>query len=299
MGGPMTMNLLRSDAVGPVTVYGRHPARLAPFEREGAHIAQSARELAQRSDVILSVLPDLAQLEPLLPGDDGVLAGIERETTLVIASTSSPAAVRELAARLREQTDGVLHTLDAPASGGTDGAENATLSIMVGGASDDLERVLPVLTAMGRPTLLGPIGSGEVAKACNQMVVAATIVALSEATVLAERAGLDVARLLEVFAGGYAGSRLLESRKQRLIEKDYSVSGPAAFMVKDLDFARDEADATNTVAPQLTVLSRVFGELVNAGLGENDMTVVQEYISSLSRSRSERQQTQRKPDQTP
>lgn len=299
MGRPMTMNLLRADAVGNVFVYGRDPERLAGVEGAGARVAASPRELAEGSDVVLSVLPDLQQLEPLLGGEDGMLAGIRREATLVIVSTSSPDEVRGLASRLDATTGGLLHTLDAPVSGGTDGAEAATLSIMVGGASSDFERVRPVLEALGRPALLGPIGSGEVAKACNQMVVAATIVALSEATVLAERSGLDVAALLEMFAGGYAGSRLLESRKQRLIEKDYSVSGPAAFMVKDLGFARDEADATNTATPQLTVLSQVFEALVNAGLGENDMSVVQEYISSLVPLANRAATDQRTPEQTP
>lgn len=195
-----------------------------------------------------------------------------------------PITMSMLAAELHETTHGLVHVVDAPVSGGTDGAAAATLSIMVGGSDDDFDRVLEVLSAMGTPVLLGPLGSGEIAKACNQLVVAATMAALSEATVIAERSGIDVAALLELFSGGYAGSRLLDSRKQRLIDKDYRVSGPAGFMVKDLGFATDAAGATNTATPQLNMLFQLFTSLVDAGLGDDDLSVLQKHIAALPRS---------------
>lgn len=284
MGRPMTMNLLASDAVAAVSVYGRNRSRLADVEGAGARVTDTARELAEDSDVILSVLPDLPELKALLEGGDGILTGIAHPVTLVISSTSSPSEVRELAGALSEATDGLVHVVDAPVSGGTDGAAAGTLAIMVGASSEDYARVESVLAAMGTPVLLGPLGSGEVAKACNQLVVAATMAALSEATVIAERSGLDVAALLGLFSGGYAGSRLLESRQQRLIDKDYRVSGPAGFMVKDLRFASDAAAATNTATPQLNMLSQLFTALVEAGLGDDDLSVLQKHIASLPRS---------------
>jgi 2-hydroxy-3-oxopropionate reductase len=284
MGEPMTINLLSSDAVSSVTVYGRDPARLSGVKDAGARIAGTPRELAEHSDMILSVLPDLPQLRAMLDGPDGILAGIEHPVVIVICSTSSPAGVRALAAELHETTHGLVHVVDAPVSGGTDGAAAATLSIMVGGSDDDFDRVLEVLAAMGTPVLLGPLGSGEIAKACNQLVVAATMAALSEATVIAERSGIDVAALLELFSGGYAGSRLLDSRKQRLIDKDYRVSGPAGFMVKDLGFATDAAGATNTATSQLNMLFQLFTSLVDAGLGDDDLSVLQKHIAALPRS---------------
>jgi 2-hydroxy-3-oxopropionate reductase len=284
MGEPMTINLLSSDAVSSVTVYGRTPARLSGVEDAGARVAGTPRELAERSDVILSVLPDLPQLRDLLDGPDGILAGVGHPVVIVISSTSSPSGVRALAGELHETTHGLVHVVDAPVSGGTDGAAARTLSIMAGGSEDDFGRVRDVLAAMGTPVLLGPLGSGEVAKACNQLVVAATKAALSEAPVIAERSGLDVAALLGLFSGGYAGSRLLDSRKQRLIDKDYRVSGPAGFMVKDLRFATDAATATNTATPQLNMLSQLFTSLVDAGLGDDDLSVLQKHIASLPRS---------------
>lgn len=284
MGEPMTMNLLASEAVSSVTVYSRNPSRLSRVEDAGASVASTPRELTKHSDVILSVLPDLPQLRNLLEGPDGILAGVGHPIVVVIVSTSSPSAVRALAAELDGATGGLVHLVDAPVSGGTDGAASAALSIMAGGSEDDFGRVRDVLAAMGTPVLLGPLGSGEVAKACNQLVVAATMAALSEATVIAERSGLDVAALLGLFSGGYAGSRLLDSRKQRLIDKDYRVSGPAGFMVKDLRFATDAATATNTATPQLNMLSQLFTSLVDAGLGDDDLSVLQKHIASLPRS---------------
>lgn len=281
MGRPMTLNLLRSG-IASVVVHGRTRATLDEAEAAGATVAPTVRELAAQSDIVLSMLPDLPQLRDLLDGPDGLLAGLDHPLLLIVGSTSAPDGIRELAAELDSRTDGLVRVLDAPVSGGTDGAEAAALAIMVGGDPDDFARAEPVLATMGTPVLLGPLGSGEVAKACNQMIVASTIVALSEATVIAERAGLDVTRLLDLLGGGYAGSRLLESRKQRLAEKDYSVSGPAKFMVKDLGFARAEAERTATATPQLTTLQDFFRRLVEAGLGDDDITVAQGFIAASS-----------------
>jgi len=211
-----------------------------------------------------------------------MIAGIHRPTILIIGSTSSAEGVRELAAELISATNGMLRVADAPVSGGADGAAAATLSIMVGGTDEDFATIEPLLATMGTPVLLGPLGSGQVAKACNQMIVASTMLALSEAAVIAERSGLDVAAFLDVLSGGYAGSRLLDSRKQRLIEKDYAVSGPAKFMVKDLDFARAAAESTTTTTPQLTMLQKVYADLVDRGFGDQDLSVAHAYVAALS-----------------
>ncbi|HWU45775.1 MAG TPA: NAD(P)-dependent oxidoreductase [Humibacter sp.] len=287
MGKPMTLNLLASARARSVRVYGRTRSRLTEVEAAGALPSDTPRQLAAASEVLLSMLPDLPELRRLFDGANGILAGISSPTVLVIGSTSSPGEVRELRDELDDRTGGLLHVVDAPVSGGTDGAAAGTLSIMCGADPADYALVEHVLGAMGTPVLLGPLGSGEIAKACNQMIVASTMLALSEATVIAERAGLDVTKLLDLFSGGYAGSRLLDSRKQRLIDKDYSVSGPAKFMVKDLGFARDEAERTATATPQLTMLQHVFAGLVDAGLGDEDLSVVQAFVSSLPRATGE------------
>ena len=286
MGEPMTLNLLASGAT--VHVYGRTPARLERVIAAGAVSSATPRELAESATIILSMLPDLPQLRDILHGEDGIIAGIREPSILVIGSTSSPTGVRELAAEVASATNGLLRVTDAPVSGGADGAAAANLSIMVGGTADDFAAIEPTLSAMGKPVLLGPLGSGQIAKACNQMIVASTMLALSEAAVIAERSGLDVAALLDVLAGGYAGSNLLEARKQRLIEKDYSVSGVARFMVKDLGFARAAAEATGTTTPQLTLLQDVYSDLVDKGLGELDLSVAHAYIAALSGASEER-----------
>jgi 2-hydroxy-3-oxopropionate reductase len=283
MGAPMTRNLLAAAPSGKVSVYGRTQAKLAGLVAAGATAVPTPRELAEASEMVLVVLPDLPDLEGLLDGPDGLLAGVRRRTVLVVSSTVSPAGVRALAARLDEGTGGLLRVVDAPVSGGEDGAVAGTLSIMVGGDPADCEFVRPVLATMGTPVRLGPLGAGQTAKACNQMIVAATMLALGEAAVIAERSGLDLAALLELLGGGYAGSRMLESRKQRLVEKDHSPSGAAKFMLKDLGFAAAAADETATATRQLPALRAAFAELVERGHGDEDISVVQAYIAGLER----------------
>lgn len=283
MGMPMACNLLAAEVAAQINVHGRSRDRVQTALKKGATWCESPKALASASDVIISVLPDLPQLCDLLNGDDGLLAGLSNPLLLIVCSTSSPEGVRELAAELGEQTQGRLHLLDAPLSGGTDGAEAGTLSIMAGGDEADFAIAQPLLKSMGTPVLLGPLGAGEVAKACNQMVVASIMVALSEATVIADRAGLDIARLLDCLGGGYAGGRFLDSRKQRLIDKDYTPSGPARYMIKDLGFASDEAERGGVVTPQLATLVTLYKDLGQRGLGDDDLTVTQRYIAELER----------------
>ncbi|WFF42928.1 NAD(P)-dependent oxidoreductase [Salinicola endophyticus] len=283
MGMPMAHNLLAAEVAAQVSVYGRSAQKLAPVIDAGAALAETPRALAAASDVLITVLPDLDPLRELLWGEQGIVAGVGDALLIVICSTSSPQGVRELAAELEQASAGRIRLLDAPLSGGTDGAEAGRLSIMVGGDAQAFTVAQPLLASMGNPVHLGSLGAGEVAKACNQMVVASTMVALSEATVIAERAGLDVARLLECLGGGYAGGRLLEARKQRLIDKDYTPTGVARYMIKDLAFARDEAARGGVMTPQLATLSRLFDDLGDRGLGEHDLCVTQRYIDELDR----------------
>ena len=173
-----------------------------------------------------------------------------------------------------------LAVVDCPVSGGEDGAIAGTLSIMLGGAPDDAAVAAEVLAPCGTPVLLGPLGAGEVAKACNQLVVSATIMALGEATVLADRSGLDLDALWSLLSGGYAGSRLLDSRREKLITGDDSPIGIARYMVKDLGFAADIADATGTSPVLLPALRAAFDELVAAGLGDRDIAVSRRFIAS-------------------
>lgn len=276
MGEPMVRRLLAAGR--PVVITGRS-ARPALVE-EGAVWVASPRELAARAGAVLSMLPDLPQLEQALDGPDGMLAGAgDGELLVLVGSTSSATGVRGLADRLSAATDGRTRVADCPVSGGVDGAEAGSLSIMVGGDAADAARAARLLDPCGKAVHLGPLGAGEVAKACNQLVVAATITALGEATVLAERSGLDLEAMWTLLAGGYAGSNLLESRRDKLVRGDDAPSGIARYMIKDLGFAADVAAATGTNPALLPALRAFFDEIVERGHGERDITVTRRVIA--------------------
>lgn len=271
MGEPMALRLLAAHP--DLRVHGRSPR--PALVAAGAHWARTPRELAATSDAILVMLPDLPELESALDGPDGLLAGVgaPHGLLLMIGSTSSPTGVRELAARISRESSGRVRVVDSPVSGGVDGAAAGTLSIMLGGAEADTALAAALLAPCGTAVTLGPLGAGEVAKACNQLVVAATITALGEATELAARSGLDLEALWNLLGGGYAGSRLLASRQDRLVAGDDSPSGAAKYMTKDLRFAADVAEATETRTALLPALRSIFDEIVASGLGERDITV--------------------------
>jgi 2-hydroxy-3-oxopropionate reductase len=274
MGAPMVRRLLRAGR--EVVIHGRR--RSPELEAAGARWATTPRDLAEQVTAVLVMLPDLPELEAMLDGPDGLVAGTG-ELLILIGSTSSAPAVRELADRLRLETAGRVRVVDCPVSGGVDGAAAGTLSIMLGGDPVDAARAAELLAPCGTPVMLGPLGAGEVAKACNQLVVAATILALGEATVLAERSGIDPQVLWDLLGGGYAGSNLLASRKDKLVTGDDAPSGVAKYMVKDLRFATAVADATGTDVVLLPAIRAAFDELVTAGLGERDIAVTRRFVA--------------------
>lgn len=279
MGLPMAANLLSAGL--PLRLTGRRPDRAASLVAAGARWHDTPRSLAADTagtGVVVLMLPDLPEVDAVLDGPDGILAGSPRDLVLVVSSTSSPDGVRALHRRLSEETGGAVRVVDAPVSGGTDGAAAGTLSIMVGGDEPDVTRVLPVLQACGTPVHLGPLGSGQVARACNQMIVASTILALGEAAVLADRSGLDLTTLFDLLAGGYAGSRILATRGARLVAEDYRPYGAARYMVKDLDFATSVAAATDTRPVLLPAVRAAFTELVGRGLGDCDIAVTRRFV---------------------
>ncbi|WP_341359790.1 NAD(P)-dependent oxidoreductase [Georgenia sp. M64] len=284
MGRPMALHLARAAAERgtELVVTTRRPATAAAALAAGARWAATPRELAARCDVVVAMVPDLPDVRAVTDGEDGLLAGVAGPTVLVVGATVSPQGVRDLGGDLRARSAGRLRLVDAPVSGGVEGAAAATLSIMVGGDPEDVARAEPWLRALGRPVHLGPLGSGEVAKACNQLVVAATTAALGEAAVVAERAGLDLAALLDLLGSGYAGSRLLEVKKDKLVAHDHSPASPARFMIKDLAFAAEAAEGAGVVPALLPALRELYAALTTAGLGDLDSTVVQRYLDEHS-----------------
>lgn len=274
MGLPMASHLLAAH--GALTVHSRTPK--PELERAGARWAATPRELAEHSDAVLVMLPDLPQLEPMLTGPDSLLAS-GTSLLLMIGSTCSPVALRDLAARLSTESDGRVRVLDCPVSGGDTGARSGNLSIMAGGTDEDADRAARLLAPCGTLRHLGPLGAGEVTKACNQMIVGATMLALADATVLAQRSGIAPSDLFDALSGGYAGSRLLEDKRSRLEGDDVTPGGIAAYMAKDLQFAAEVATDTRTRASLLPRLQEMYDELLAAGLGQDDLAVAKRFVA--------------------
>jgi 2-hydroxy-3-oxopropionate reductase len=278
MGRPMARNLVRAGH--RVVVWNRSPEPAAELAAAGATVAGTPAELAAAAPVVLTMLPDLPQVEEVLHRDDGLLAGMGRGSVLVVMGTVSPVGVRELGARLEPAG---VSLVDAPVSGGDVGAEQATLSIMVGGGPGDVARVRPLLEAMGTTVdHLGPLGAGQLAKACNQIVVAATLTALSEALVLARKGGLDAERVFAVLGGGLAASRVLEVKGPKLLGGDFRPGGAAAFQHKDLGFALAAARAEGVALPLTALVDQLYGAARWSGFGDDDHSVVVRIIERLA-----------------
>ena len=280
MGRPIASHILERLPKGDTLVINdRSAERVSQLLADGAVWADNARELGERADLVFFMVPDVPQVWAVLEGPDGLLAGAgENNVLLVVCSTVAPDAVRQLDDQVSRATDGRIRVIDAPVSGGQVGAEAGTLSIMVGGPDELVAQAMPYLSSAGNPVHLGPTGAGEVAKACNQLICAANIVANAEAAVVAERAGLDVGKLSELMLGGYAGSKIMADKGPRYVAKDYAVSGAAIFWIKDLKAYLDEASRTGTATVQGDRLLDAFQGVVDAGWGWQDTAIVQKFI---------------------
>ncbi|WP_040157413.1 NAD(P)-dependent oxidoreductase [Nigerium massiliense] len=280
MGRPMARHVLAAAQPDDrVVLNALSPNGLEELLDAGARYASNAREVAQQCDVVVYMVPTMADIRGTLDGPDGLLAGLTpAPLLLIVSSTCSSAEVRDLARDLDEATGGRIAVVDAPVSGGAEGAEAGTLSVMVGGADADATRAVGLLSATGRAVHLGPLGAGQIAKACNQLIVAAEVVANAEAAVLAERSGMDVSLLFDLLLDGYATSRIMEVKSPRFIAHDHSPSGPAKFLVKDLRAFAEEAERVGMTTFSVEPLRAVFTGLTQAGLGDQDSSVVQAYI---------------------
>jgi 2-hydroxy-3-oxopropionate reductase len=266
MGRPMARHLL--DAGFPLTVHSRSPGPVDELVGAGASRAASPAEVAAASDVIVTMLPDTPDVELVLFGDAGVASSAAAGSLVVDMSTIDPIPTRAFADRLAAQGVGML---DAPVSGGERGAIDATLSIMVGGAPEAVERAAPLFAATGSKVVhVGPSGAGQIAKACNQLVVAATIEAVAEALVLAERAGVDAAKVREALLGGFAGSKILELHGQRMLDRAFEPGFRARLHRKDARIVLESAREVGAPVPAFEAVARQLDELVASGGGELD-----------------------------
>ena len=266
MGRPMARHLL--DAGFPLTVHSRSPGPVDELVGAGASRAASPAEVAAASDVVVTMLPDTPDVELVLFGDAGVASSAAAGSLVVDMSTIDPIPTRAFADRLAAQGVGML---DAPVSGGERGAIDATLSIMVGGAPEAVELAAPLFAAMGSKVVhVGPSGAGQIAKACNQLVVAATIEAVAEALVLAERAGVDAAKVREALLGGFAGSKILELHGQRMLDRAFEPGFRARLHRKDARIVLESAREVGAPVPAFEAVARQLDELVASGGGELD-----------------------------
>ena len=266
MGEPMARNLLRAGF--KLTVQNRPSAKAAELVAEGANTAASPAQVASQTDLVITMLPGPAEVRAVVAGADGVLTTAKPGTLVVNMSTSSPALARELAERARS---GGARMLDAPVSGGPEGAELGTLSIMVGGEQVDVERARPVLDVLGATVVhVGDYGAGQVVKACNQIVVALIIQAISEALVLGAKAGVDPAAVLRVLSGGMAANRLLELRGAKLLERDFRPGGRVRYHHKDLGIALATARELGVALPGTALVDQLFAALDARGQGDQD-----------------------------
>lgn len=264
MGMPMARNLMKAGY--SVVAYNRTASRAEELAGEGATAVGSAREVAQNAPVTITMVTDTPDVEAVVLGPGGVAEGIQRDGVLVDMSTISPSVTRTIAETLKEKG---AHALDAPVSGGSWGAIEGTLSIMVGGDRAIYERCLPVLQAMGRSIVhTGPNGAGQTTKLVNQVLVAGTMNAVAEALLFAAKSGADLETTIEAVKGGAAGSWQLQNLGPRLIKGDFAPGFMVKLQQKDLRLILDAAREMHLSLPVTAVVHQLYASLEAAGLGD-------------------------------
>jgi 3-hydroxyisobutyrate dehydrogenase len=278
MGASMAANIVRAGFA--LRAWNRTPGRAPELADLGATFAETPAAVAADSDVVVICVSDTPDVEAILFGPDGVAAGAREGTLVVDCSTIAPSGSWRFAERL----DGLgLAMVDAPVSGGSEGARNATLTIFVGGHERDVERARPVLRAMGRTiTHVGPIGAGQAVKAVNQVILAGAYLGVAEGLVLAIKAGLDVNQVIEALGDGAAQSWVLANRSSRMVDNDYPLGFKLSLHRKDLGIALALADQLGVSLPLAALTAALESGLIAQGHGDEDMSALARAIRQLS-----------------
>lgn len=264
MGLPMAKNILKAGH--ELTAFNRSERPRAEAAAAGARLAGSPAEAAQGAEVVITMVTDSPDVEAVCTGPKGVIEGARPGTVVVDMSTISPEVTRRVGARLAERG---VHMLDAPVSGGDTGAIAGTLSIMVGGEAEHLERVRPVLAAMGKRIVhCGPLGAGQTVKLCNQIAVTLTNLAVCEALVFAVKNGVDPAKMLEAVSAGAGGSWQMSNLGPKMLRRDFAPGFKVRLQRKDLRLAIESATQQNIALPGLGLVSQLFAAVDSAGMGE-------------------------------
>ncbi|MGQ5515091.1 NAD(P)-dependent oxidoreductase [Halococcus saccharolyticus] len=278
MGLPMSKNLV--DAGYEVVGHNRSPEPVDELVDHGGERADTPQTVAERTDTVITCLPDSPVVESIVRDDDGVLAGLSEGMTVIDMSTISPTVTEELAADIDEAG---ANMLDAPISGGEEGAIDGTLSIMVGGDETVLAEHEDLFEVMGETvTHCGSHGAGQTTKACNQIVVAAQMVGVSEALVFASKAGADLEAVVEAISGGAAGCWTLDNRAPRMIQGNFDPGFFASYQYKDLRIATDAGEAFGAPMPQTEIAHELYKAMETTDRGRDDNSGVMQIIEDLA-----------------
>ena len=278
MGKPMARNLLKAEY--PLVVHNRSSPAVEELSKDGAQAAGTAREVAERSEVIITMLPDSPDVELVYTSDQGVFAGAKPRMLLIDMSSISPIVARKLAAAAQERG---CDMLDAPVSGGEAGAIGATLSIMIGGKISAVERAMPIFQVLGKNIVhVGEAGAGQVTKAANQMVVGTTIAIVGEALVLAAKAGVDPAKVRQALLGGFAQSKILEAHGQKMLDRNFKPGFRIRLHEKDMKIALAAGFEYGVPLMVTSQVAQMMSAMDSMGHGDLDHSGLVKLIEELA-----------------
>ena len=264
MGLPMAKNILKAGY--NLKVFNRTQNKADPLKDYGAEISNTIKEVVNNCDVIITMLTDDTAINEVMK-NPGFLENLSEGAIVIDMSSVKPTTATKHADNLKSKK---INYLDAPVSGGTIGAEEASLAIMVGGEQEVFNKVSEVLKTMGNPTLVGPTGSGQVSKLANQIIVGLTIGAVAEAVTLCEKAGADPVKMISALSGGWADSKILQTHGKRMIDKDFTPKGKTSTHLKDMNNILDCANNFNTHLPISNLVKEMYKSLVKNGHGNDD-----------------------------
>ena len=278
MGYPMAKNLINKKL--NLKVFSRTLEKAKPLEKIGAIIANSLGEAVKDADIVITMLTDDEAVEKVL-SDQEFLNNLKNSSTVIDMSSIKPKIAIQYGNFLKDRN---IHFLDAPVSGGTIGAEEGSLAIMVGGDQNVFNGAFDILKIMGNPTLVGPIGSGQVSKLANQIIVGVTIGAVAEAITLCEKAGVDANKFIKALSGGFADGKILQNHGKRMIDKDFSPKGKVSTHLKDMNNILECASDFNTKLPISNLIQEMFKSLADQGNDNDDHSALYKEIENINKS---------------
>ena len=278
MGKPIARNLLKAGY--PLVVHNRSRPAVEELSKEGAQAAKTSQEVAERSEVIITMLPDSPDVEVVYTSDEGILAGAKAGLLFIDMSSISPTVARKLAAEAQKRG---CDMLDAPVSGGEAAAISATLSIMIGGQTAAVERAMPIFKSLGKNIVhVGGAGAGQITKAANQMIVGTTIAIVSEALVLARKAGVDPAKVRQALLGGFAQSKILEAHGQKMLEHNFKPGFRIRLHEKDMKIALEAGFEYGVPLMVTGQVAQMMSAMKAMGHGDLDHSALVKLIEELA-----------------